>query len=360
MDDSQFQRMSALSKDFERSLGPKLQWYLRLKALWAANYVSDWWEEYVYLRGREPIMVNSNYYGMFVIQGCVPMCSYQFERMFNTCRIPGEITDSLQHFSDSKHVAVFHRGRFWRVWVYHGGRLLSPREIQTQIQHILDDDSDPQPGEEKLAALTAGERWFDKSFTFVVYSNGKIGLNAEHSWADAPIIAHLWEFVLATDSFQLGYSEEGHCKGALDPSILPPHRLSWDIPQEDKGKFCLTYEASMTRLFREGRTETVRSCSNESCAFVRAMESRETEGAELLRLFRLAAERHQQLYRLAMTGRGIDRHLFCLYVVSKYLGVESPFLREVRERGGEEREGRGGEGERRERKGERGERGEER
>lgn len=26
--------------------------------------VSDWWEEYIYLRGRGPIMVNSNYYGM--------------------------------------------------------------------------------------------------------------------------------------------------------------------------------------------------------------------------------------------------------------------------------------------------------
>ena len=26
--------------------------------------VSDWWEEYVYLRGRSPIMVNSNYYGV--------------------------------------------------------------------------------------------------------------------------------------------------------------------------------------------------------------------------------------------------------------------------------------------------------
>lgn len=26
--------------------------------------VSDWWEEYVYLRGRSPMVVNSNYYGM--------------------------------------------------------------------------------------------------------------------------------------------------------------------------------------------------------------------------------------------------------------------------------------------------------
>lgn len=33
---------------------------------------------------------------------------------------------------------------------------------------------------------------------------------------------------------------------------------------------------------------------------------------------------------MAMTGKGIDRHLFCLYVVSKYLGVDSAFLKEVR------------------------------
>lgn len=48
-----------------------------------------------------------------------------------------------------------------------------------------------------------------------------------------------------------------------------------------------------------------------------------------LRLFRIASEKHQHMYRLAMTGAGIDRHLFCLYVVSKYLAVESPFLKEV-------------------------------
>lgn len=35
--------------------------------------VSDWWEEYVYLRGRNPIMVNSNYYVM------VPNCQQFFD-----------------------------------------------------------------------------------------------------------------------------------------------------------------------------------------------------------------------------------------------------------------------------------------
>ena len=36
-------------------------------------------------------------------------------------------------------------------------------------------------------------RWFDKSLTFVVFKNSKIGMNAEHSWADAPVVGHLRE-----------------------------------------------------------------------------------------------------------------------------------------------------------------------
>lgn len=39
----------------------------------------------------------------------------------------------------------------------------------------------------------------------------------------------------------------------------------------DIGRHHLTYEASMTRLFREGRTETVRACSIESSEWVKAM-----------------------------------------------------------------------------------------
>ena len=42
-----------------------------------------------------------------------------------------------------------------------------------------------------------------------------------------------------------------------------------------------------------------------------------------------AVERHALGYKLAMTGKGIDRHLFCLYVMSKYLKIESPFLDKV-------------------------------
>ncbi|KAM6095338.1 carnitine O-palmitoyltransferase 1, muscle isoform [Chlamydotis macqueenii] len=479
LDDEKYGKMEALAKEFQEKTAPRLQKYLILKSWWTTNYVSDWWEEYVYLRSRSPLMVNSNYYAMdflyvtpshlqaaragnavhamllyrrkldrgeippMMALGIVPMCSYQSERMFNTTRIPGKETDTLLHLADSKHLAVYHRGRFYKVWLYYGGQLLRPRDLELQFQRILDDPSPPQPGEERLAALTAGERvpwaeararffgggknkasldaieraafflaldeeeqgaregcmdayaksllhgrcydrWFDKSFTLVVYKNGKLGANAEHSWADAPIIGHLWEFMLATDKFQLGYTEGGHCQGDPDTRLAPPQRLQWDIPPEcvaaiegayglakaladdvdcrcfpfadfgkglikkcrtspdafiqialqlahfrDKGCFCLTYEASMTRLFREGRTETVRSCTAESTAFVRSMADPRQSRAERQRLFKLAAEKHQHMYRMAMTGAGIDRHLFCLYVVSRYLGVQSPFLAQV-------------------------------
>ncbi|XP_043979492.1 carnitine O-palmitoyltransferase 1, liver isoform isoform X1 [Gambusia affinis] len=482
MDDEQFERMTTLSKDFEKNLGPRVQWYLKLKSWWTSNYVSDWWEEYIYLRGRGPIMVNSNYYAMdflyvfptssqaaragnaihaimlyrrkldraqikpiYLLANKVPLCSAQWERMFNTSRIPGVETDTLQHMNESKHIAVYHKGRFFKVWMFYDGRLLLPREIEQQMERILADQSEPMPGEEKLAALTAGERtpwakvreeffksgknkqsldaiekaaffvslddteqrydlnnqvksldsyaksllhgkcydrWFDKSFNLIVYKNGTMGLNAEHSWADAPIVGHLWEHVLSMDP-KLGYTEDGHCQGKPHPNLPGPQRLQWDIATEcqeaiessltvarsladdvdchiipfndfgkglikkcrtspdafiqialqlahfrDKGKFCLTYEASMTRLFREGRTETVRSCTMETCDFVRSMIRQETR-EERLNLLKVAAEKHQNMYRLAMTGQGIDRHLFCLYLVSKYLGEESPFLKEV-------------------------------
>lgn len=38
----------------------------------------------------------------------------------------------------------------------------------------------------------------------------------------------------------------------------------------DQGQFTPTYESSMTRMYRKGRTETVRSCTPEAAAFVRA------------------------------------------------------------------------------------------
>jgi carnitine O-palmitoyltransferase 1 len=59
------------------------------------------------------------------------------------------------------------------------------------------------------------------------------------------------------------------------------------------------------------------------------MEDKSVSNAERIRLMNEACKRHQQGYLEAMCGRGVDRHLFCLYVVSKHLEVESPFLKDA-------------------------------
>ncbi|CAG5119940.1 unnamed protein product, partial [Candidula unifasciata] len=379
----------------------------------------------------EPILINK----------AVPLCSAQYERQFNTTRIPGVETDKLVHLKDSNHITVYHKGRYFKVSFRQKNRLLKPCELEIIFQKIIDDDSPPADGEEHLAALTAGDRvpwakarneffskgknkislnaiekaafcvvldtqpqkydpddpskldaygkamlhgqgydrWFDKSFNIVVCSNGTIGFNAEHAWADAPVMAQLWEYI-QVDELILGYDKDGHCRGNPECQPPVPVRLEWEINKQcqqiiqsslqvarsllndvdlhimmfqEFGKgfiktckispdafiqialqltyyrlekhFCLTYESSMTRLFREGRTETVRSCTEHTCHFVKAIEDGKPK-EECIQLLRKAADYHQGLYRDSMTGKGVDRHLFCLYVVSKYLGVDSPFL----------------------------------
>ena len=45
----------------------------------------------------------------------------------------------------------------------------------------------------------AKSAWYDKSFNLVVFEDGKVGVNAEHSWADAPVIGHMVESVFTQE-----------------------------------------------------------------------------------------------------------------------------------------------------------------
>ncbi len=204
------------------------------------------------------------------------------------------------------------------------------------------------------------------------------------------MLGHFWEYVLYKDH-DLGYDpSSGDCvvsaAASAGAATAPPRptKLRWDLPQSavetfsraleegrkmisdmdlfvlchDRwgknemkrsgvspdafmqiafqlayrrihGRFCLTYEAAMTRLFREGRTETVRSCTLEATRFAAAMDEEGRSAAEKVSLLRLAQDAHMRQIQDAMTGRGVDRHLFCLYVVSRYLELDSPFLHRV-------------------------------
>ena len=46
-----------------------------------------------------------------------------------------------------------------------------------------------------------------------------------------------------------------------------------------------------------------------------------------IKALKVACDKHVTGYQDCMTGKGIDRHLFALYVVSKYLNLDSEFLK---------------------------------
>lgn len=494
LDDEQYQEISHLVQAFQNGPGKKMQRYLILKSWWANNYVTDWWESYVYLHGRSSLMINSNYYacdlieshqlttsqvaraGMIshsmmglkretehghikplLVMGKVPLCSMQYEKMFGTTRIPGHSVDQLRHYAgtQSDYCVCRHRGSWFRVPLTSPqGRIYQAAEMERQFQLVLEQGEGEEvgAGEEELPALTTlgrtewaearqmyfqegvnktsmdtiekaafimmfedrcpvdgaypnedamssyckellhgngTSRWFDKSLTFVVYNNGKLGINAEHSWADAPIVGYIMEYT-CNKEYLARYQQDGHCAGydALSTALPRPPMLKWELSPpcvarissaqtlaqqqiadldlhvlmhddfgkgvmkkchlspdafiqmalqmayyKDAGKLCLTYEASMTRLYLHGRTETVRPVTTSSTEFVMAMcdpTIRDTMTVEQKRELLVAAtDRHANGYKLAMTGQGIDRHLFCLYVMSKYLKIDSPFLNKV-------------------------------
>lgn len=246
-----------------------------------------------------------------------------------------------------------------------------------------------QPNKQALALIhgTGSNIWFDKSINLIVFKNGRTGVNCEHTWGDAPVAAHCFETALALEFNSPGYDHRTgmnkavpqkrvdlhtplRLRFAFEPEAEPIMRSIVETVHEqindldlrvyvhdkyskgymkkckvspdawlqmalqlayyrDQNRFAQTYEASMTRLFRDGRTETVRPVTEESAAFVLAMCSNDTTPEERVKLLRKAAGVHVQNFKDSMAGKGIDRHLFCLYVVSVWRGVKSPFLEEV-------------------------------
>jgi hypothetical protein len=130
--------------------------------------------------------------------------------------------------------------------------------------------------------------------------------------------------ILIHDAFGKGFVKM--CKTSPDAFIQMALQLAYF---RDIGRHHHTYESSMTRLFREGRTETVRSCSIESADWVKSMTDPNATKEQKIKLFAKACDYHQTQYRDAMTGKGVDRHIFCLYVVSKYLELDISFLKEI-------------------------------
>eukprot|EP01097_Dermamoeba_algensis_P004217 TRINITY_DN2788_c0_g1_i1.p1 TRINITY_DN2788_c0_g1~~TRINITY_DN2788_c0_g1_i1.p1 ORF type:complete len:589 (-),score=136.73 TRINITY_DN2788_c0_g1_i1:505-2271(-) len=254
---------------------------------------------------------------------------------------------------------------------------LSEIESAQFVLHLSDEEPQNLDEDARLLICRSKHNWYDKSITVTAFKNGRLGANCEHSWGDAVMTAYAWEWTLTGEFMHNQYDENGWCRrpaGVQEHKFAKgrePRRLTWDFTPElsslvhsaiktvqearddldlriivqdtfgkdfmkkcklspdafvqmtlqvafyrDNGKFENTYESSMTRLFKDGRTETVRPVTVESVAFVKSFMSPNRDNKETIQLLRKACSMHNKNSRDCMTGRGFDRHLFALYIIS--------------------------------------------
>ncbi len=105
---------------------------------------------------------------------------------------------------------------------------------------------------------------------------------------------------------KVGYSPDAYVQMAIQLAI---YRLF--------GKQAGTYEATQMRPYLHGRTETTRTVSPASAAFVKSMGLRpqndindESKRNEKLSLLRDAVQSHVEYIKKAGKGKGVDRHFF--------------------------------------------------
>lgn len=89
------------------------------------------------------------------------------------------------------------------------------------------------------------------------------------------------------------------------------------------GKVECTYEPAMTKNFFHGRTEAIRTVSQESNLFVRKFFDPSMPNAEKLKYLSDACVKHSEQTRRCSNGHGVDRHLYALFCIWKRYVADS-------------------------------------
>ncbi|OBZ89849.1 Carnitine O-acetyltransferase, mitochondrial [Choanephora cucurbitarum] len=228
------------------------------------------------------------------------------------------------------------------------------------------DDQSPFTRDEGSRACWHGDgrnRFFDKPLQFIVFENGKAGFMGEHSCMDGTATCRLNEYVcdgLNRNLIQHGSSQvrsnlpapqelNFHIDDAVIKDVkeagfhfeqlINKHELTV-LAYQAYGKNLIkkfkcspdgyaqmviqlayykmfgtsrpTYESAQTRKFQRGRTETSRTVSTESIAFVKTMENPHASKEEKISALRAALKAQGAYMADAVNGHGVDRHLFGL------------------------------------------------
>lgn len=295
VDDEKYEEILKEAELFQKGPAKKLQNKLVKNSWTADNYVSEWWENVHYLQSRDALMYgtsvcitdninsptssqsaraanltyimmqyreNMKSFDPLRLRELIPICAWQYERLFNTTRIPGIEKDTMYHVEKSDYVVVIYKGIFYKLQVIHNESFLNSAEIQKQIEQILATKNDEKSSEKFISSLTGlnrtkwaqirneyfsngtnknsleviensafvvsldeeaffydlnsssyeygkygkqllvgngMNRWFDKSFNLCVGSNGKAGVHADHTWGEANIVSNFFQECVIED-----------------------------------------------------------------------------------------------------------------------------------------------------------------
>ncbi|KAI8331965.1 acyltransferase ChoActase/COT/CPT [Choanephora cucurbitarum] len=271
-------------------------------------------------------------------------------------------------------------------WTDYRDLLLAANPLNKQIMDKIEtasfvvclDDLTPNTRDEFCRANWHGDgrnRFFDKPLQFIVFENGKAGFMGEHSCMDGTATCRLNEFIcdgLAKNlinhgsdqvralpkpneiTFVLNKQIEDAIKTAEQDfdALIAKHEMTV-LAYNAFGKNLIkkfkcspdgfaqmaiqlayykmfgvsrpTYESGQTRKFQRGRTETCRSVSDESIAFVKAFEDPHLPNEKKIAALRAALKAQGAYMAAAVNGHGVDRHLFGLKNSLKP-GEEKPAL----------------------------------
>lgn len=235
--------------------------------------------------------------------------------------------------------------------------------------------------------------WYDKPLTLIIYANGMAGAHMEHAHFDAPVTSRAFAFIaraiedgdadpaagpspplaagssdalarlshltfdlstlpsvrqamgparaafaaLSANNDLVPVRFDGVGGQALRAAKIPPDSLMQMALQlaqwRDQHKLVATYETATTRRFLHGRTETIRSCSIEVAAFVRAMDELGSTGSANARhkvaariALAKAMKEHMDWLSACSSGKGVDRHLMGLRIAAAEAGEPQPLF----------------------------------
>ncbi|AWP21383.1 putative phostensin [Scophthalmus maximus] len=261
----------------------------------------------------------------------------------------------------------------------------SVRMIETGLFSLCLDSPVMRISDEKYASRKAaqilhgggtfsnsGNRWFDKTLQFVVGEDGSWGLLYEQATAEGPPIATLLDHILQ-------YCEKPDPKRAplvplsmpkklyfhidreikrdiehakqnldilindLDVNVFNFKRFGKELPKEHglspnafiqvalqlayyrvHSEVCPACDIASQRMFRGGRTEYIRSPTNQTLKFILAFDDPTVSREVKLQLFREAVDAYTALTDLTLNGHGVDQHLLGLKLQAIEKGMTIP------------------------------------